>query len=205
MWVADIVSTPFTIQRLPDEFVRLGYIPNATLLEPGDLILSEEKWTSRQRSIETAQSNFQTASHARWTHAAIYAGWWKVCTATHRRGVHVHFVWDQLNERRFRVLRLKLPKERRSLVATAALARLNHQFSAKEIRVIARQLSRIRRSWRWRKMKIAEAALGSELYATSVVAADGLWLGPVGGEVCLPSDLSASESFEEVRVGWFKL
>jgi len=202
--VAEVTSFPF---RLPNEIAHFGFIPKEEDLEPGDLIMFEPKsrWKLGHHMIKFVQSRCYGEQHSRWTHAAVYLGDWRVCTATPRRGVHTHEIWEQLLSHRLRVRRPKLPLNQRFQIVVNALARKGEKYGLSKLIAFYRELDRLHNVAAHQRIRVVSAAICSDLYADAFFLASHMVVGQPYNTAFMPADLSASDKLVDVSVRWARL
>lgn len=187
---------------------KFGFVPDIGLWRPGDLLLfSKVQKNFLQRAIVKTQQRSFDAEHARWHHAAVYIGDFRICEAT-LTGVSVQEIYNYVPGHLIRARRCPIlanDLEGSYDVVVAALIRLNRWYSmAAAISVWSRSL--------WGSLgKLHYGFAGprshicSHLYADSFSQATKRPLKNGGGSIPTPAHLSAATELKDVASNWRRI
>lgn len=216
-----IVGTVATgnLPALTDVQKNFGYVPDVSQLRPGDLLLTRtSKFDLGAVGIELTQ-RLQNPATAQWTHAAIYAGDWRVFEATPNSNVasanivswmpHTKIMarrpaaFAEMSEADALVVGLRL-------VVEAALLQSNASYGKSAAGMIP-----LRLFWRGKNKgpAISETAnasiICSGLYVKCFSLSTGAQLLPLEmlrtDEPITPALLAGIDTLQTLNIGWNKL
>lgn len=189
--------------RIPPNVRAFGRFPDVDAWEPGDVILvSALKPQMLSRRIIRAQEQLGfAAEHARWHHAAIYAGNANICEAVVLRGVRQTPLYDYIGTHRLRIRRAAaLPLKARTDILINAMGHIGEGYSLPAALMLG---------WRamqpWSQLSFAEklylhnGMICSQLFANAYTYTTLLVLDP---EAVTPATLSHTTALVDVPTAW---
>jgi hypothetical protein len=201
---------------LPRGILEAGYVPDISVLQPGDLILSAllSKFELVPSGISFAQGTGYSQRHSRWTHVAVYLGnQFLICEAT-RKGVKLGSLLHTVLDSVVRVRRgfndgAFLDRESGWRTALFSVARLTEPYDyshAGEIGRLAMMtgLSEYRRKSP-KNPERPDSTICSELFQDAYCRATGRLVQNQLSREVTPALLSASDMLEDVPCRWRKL
>lgn len=205
-------------RALPHGTRSFGKIIDTANLRPGDLLLSRSINPDSFSELVTQvqEQGGYDATHARWTHAAMYVGDdFHVVEATFERitsGGNVRLTSLDSYCTGSHAIRFRRPinvgtDQARWRLCVRALSRLTDKYDFLDAALMWFQVM-IRKQGFWdelhRRSAVSAAVICSTLYADSFNEATRRSLGEIGG-VCVPAWLSGSSEFEDLDVGWLAI
>lgn len=196
-----------TDHRVPARVRRFGYVPDTSILLPGDVILicaTKPAWTSRLIQTTQEAGGGYAPDHARWHHVAVYIGNGHVVEAL-TSGVIYRKVDTYSGNWRLRFRRgPDLTQDQRYEIAIQSMTRLRERYSLWALprvgfnlmRTIARPTEPIRG---------VRAVICSQVYWDAYLFATHR--NPTPGVISdvSPAAISASEILSDITVGWIRL
>ncbi|MBY0503415.1 MAG: hypothetical protein K2X03_05890 [Bryobacteraceae bacterium] len=201
---------------LPPQILEAGYIPHLEDLQPGDLILTApySKFDALARGISYVGPGGDSPEHARWNHAAVYAGeLFLTCEAT-REGVKLGNLLHALSGSMVRIRRGVTDGEfiERELgwrTAFYSVARLNQPYDYSHPLQLGRLAMRTGfTEYRQKPPKPrgeSEETISTELFQDAYWRATGILMQNRLSREATPAFLSATPLLKDVRCRWRKL
>lgn len=216
---AQIASRSRAPEKLSDAVWKFGYLPNCNDWLPGDLILSCPTKPGKfdrmaWKSQGTGDQGFAWRD-ARWTHALVYIGGWKVCHAELKPGVVLEMITPMIVSKYSSLVRVRRPvlgvekslePQVRLQIALNAACQIGHKYDLTAMRQhVAERAGSTPKIPAFMKIKEDRAQICSSLYVDAfnkAMIAFGL---PTLPEHRLPADLSCTPRLQDVPVRWIKL
>lgn len=194
---------------LPPAVRKMGHIPDASLLQPGDLILICPARDARSvKSFAAAIHRFQLkggfADHdARWHHAAVYIGTgFEVVEARAISGVTLGSMLDYLPDHCIRVRRPSATtRDQGWRLAINAVKLLGQPYSATTIAALAKRA--VKGFWKPEARRAVEQGVVCSIVYGDAYSAT--YEGRVLGDPVIPATLSATERLTDVPLRWLRV
>lgn len=192
---------------LPPHVRQFGYVPDESLLLPGDLVLTSAINPSfGSRAIINVQTDGgHDPEDARWHHAAVYLGEMVVCEAQVWGGVRITSLYDYVGGHLLRFRRdPNLSGDDRWKLVVHAMYRLSDPYSVWALVRLWFQ-SQIGFWHPYARYKSVEALVCSELYSKAYTLTTGKLLvrGTLG--ITIPAALSFTPLLTDMHVTWLRI
>lgn len=197
-----------SINLLPEQTRKFGFVPNLALCQPGDLILSYSRSRDKIGNLivgTQTQAGF-AAEHSRWTHAAVFLYEDFIVEADPAGGVQSRSLFEDIPGSVLRIRRcLSLQDVDRYKIALCALRMQGLRYS-KRVAFFAGLRARAGLWNRGGYLQTERAVICSKVfYDAFVEITRSLLEGCPVNEPVFPAHLSATKGLEDVAIPWLQL